>query len=137
MVSDDVAKAYLGDDGFIWEVYNGDQNAETIGKVVSETEKIMDDLQKQKKPIHIIVDTRNFGKTDLAARQIGGKVLRAWPYEKLAAFGPSKFFSTVINFMIIATGHSHNIRSFATEEEAKAWLNEPLSTKIAENNHGK
>lgn len=125
MVTDETAKAYLGDDGFIWQVYHGDQTVEGVEKVATETEQAIQKLQNEGKPILIMADIRDFGKPDLGARQLGGKVLRTWPYKKLAAFGAKAFLSSVINLMLLAISHQNNVRLFRTEDEARRWLNEP------------
>lgn len=116
-------QVYLDENDFIWEVYDGDQNEERVAnEVIEPTNKLIAELQAKQKPVNIIVDVTNFGKSDLGARQVGSGVVKTWPYRKLAVFGPKPFFRSVVSLIILATGRQRTMRIFATREEALDWL---------------
>lgn len=113
---------YLGEDGIIYDIPSGIQDEATVADVIEKIEKIMHELQAQNKPMLLLVDGRSIGKTDSKARKIGSRTFLEWPYKKMAVFGANKFFSSVLNLMLLATNHRHDVRLFNTQKEAKAWL---------------
>lgn len=115
-------KAFLGDDGLLHQLYIGDQTAETITDIVQQSEAVMRQLQKQDKPINILVDLSKIGHQNLGARRVASYVLKHWPYRKIAIFGASSYLRHVANLMVLANGRSHMVRSFASQQAATDWL---------------
>lgn len=115
-------QVYIDEHGFIREVYEGDQTKATALAIVHKTEQFIRELQIQNKPIFIIVDARLAGRSDIASRGIGAKIVREWPYKKIAIFGANRFLKAIVHLILNTVARQMPVRLFDTEEEAVAWL---------------
>jgi len=117
-------KVYLGEDGIIHHVYDGDQTYSILQKDV---EKIIDLLKQrrlEKKPAKVLGDYTKIGKADSSARQAASEALKNADYDKLALFGTNIFHTVAANLIIIASGKSKKVKVFQTREKAIKWLSE-------------
>lgn len=115
-------RTFIDDDGLLWQVYEGDQDGETLDKTLRQTEAIMQVLLAKKTAINILVDISKMGSQNLASRKAAAKAMKTWPFHKVAVFGTNTYLQHVVNLVAIATGHKHNVQFFANETLAKAWL---------------
>lgn len=109
-------------DGYIYSVYEGYQTQETVSTGISETEKLVHVLRQEGKPVHILIDLTNLGKTHSAARKLGVEGLRRLDFDKIALFGNSIFTKHLLNFIITASGKQPCVKYFDKQEEAQTYL---------------
>ncbi len=74
----------------------------------------------------ILIDIRRSTDFSSAARRRWVAFLKNPAIKKAAIFGGSTFIRTLATFVIGASGRK-NVRFFATEQEARAWLHEPVT----------
>lgn len=115
-------RTFLADDGIIWEVYEGDQDAQSVAETIAQTETILNQQLALRKTILIIVDTSAIGSHTLGARKVAAATMKRWHYDKIALFGQSTYLRHVVNLIALATGHQHNVRYFSSEQAARHWL---------------
>jgi hypothetical protein len=118
--------AYLGDDGILYSVYDGELDGPAVQKIIQETWPIIEQLVEDKKPVLALADLRAVTRVDLGARRYASKALKQWPFDKVALWGGSVTLRHIANLVAMATNHSHNVKTFANEETAKKWLTEPI-----------
>lgn len=113
---------YLGEDGCIYSIYEGDQTYESVKAGTDETTLIAKKLRQDNQSVKISIDLTRLGKTHSAARKIGVEFLRLLDFDKIAIFGNSVFNKHLVNFIITASGKSSTVKYFNSKEEAQAWL---------------
>lgn len=115
-------KNYLGKDGFIHNIYQGDQNASTVKKVWGQLDQLTKKVRAKGKRVLILTDLTKLGKTPLSARTAGLDLMRKLDFDKAAVFGGSTFNQLLVNTIVIASGRGFQIKYFSTEKEARDWL---------------
>lgn len=119
-------QAYLGDDGILYSVYDGELDGPTVKAVIEQTWPLIEQLENNKKPVLALADLRGITHVSLGARRYAGKALEQWPFDKVALWGGSVTLRHVANLVAMATNHSHNVKTFTDEAAAKQWLMEPV-----------
>ncbi|MBI3486317.1 STAS/SEC14 domain-containing protein [Candidatus Daviesbacteria bacterium] len=117
-----VNSVFLGEDSFIYNLYFGDQNSQTVAECSEQIDKLAKELRKQHKKVLIIVDLTKMGKTHSSARKVGLEVLKNLDFDKLAIFGTDLYTKYLVNLVVLATGRLDKIQYFSNEEEARDWL---------------
>jgi hypothetical protein len=113
---------FIGDDGFIHHVYEGDQ---TYSIVQSDVEKIIAlsaQFRKEKKSVRVLGDYSRIGYADSGARKAASEALKEADYDKIALFGTNMFHTVAANLIIIASGKSRKIKVFNSRQNAVKWL---------------
>ncbi len=115
-------KIFLGDDGFIHHVYDGDQTYDNLQKDVDQIVQLLKQKRSEKKPAIVLGDYTNIGKADSSARKAASEALKDGDYDKLALFGTNIFHTMAANLIIIASGKSKKVKVFKKREKATEWL---------------
>jgi hypothetical protein len=118
-------RTFIDDEGLLWQVYEGDQNGDTLAKILQQTEMLLQTLRAKKAVINVLVDINKIGRQNLESRKVAAKAMKDWPFHKVAVFGTNAYLRHVVNLVAIATGHRRNAQFFANETLAKAWLKKP------------
>jgi hypothetical protein len=113
----------LTSDGYIFNIYAGDQTGKKVLVEVEKTKKLIEQLRQDKKPVHILIDLNTLGKTDSETRSIAVSTLKNLDYDKLAFYGNNLFTKYLANFIISATGRNSQIQYFESKEKALEWIN--------------
>lgn len=115
-------QVFIGDDGLIHHIYDGDQNYEIMNKDMKIIGELIKELKDKNKSVRILGDYTKIKKADSGARKAANDALTALGYEKIALFGTSVFHKFAANFIITVTGKASTVKVFNTAEEAKQWL---------------
>lgn len=122
MSSDYQNKNFVGEDGFIHQIYLGEQTAQTVQEDIKRLAKLIETVHKQGKPAHLLLDLGKFTHQDSGARKEATNALNNLKYEKIALFGTKNFIKYVANFVVLATRKSSTVKFFDSEDEAMRWL---------------
>ena len=114
-------KVYMGDNGFIYVEYIGDQNATTLEQTIQKVDKVINEVKSQNKPALVVCDISKVTKHDAGARKVGSEALNTLHYDKFAICGGNFFLRSIASILVKATGKS-NVSVFKTQEEAVRWL---------------
>lgn len=114
----------LGDDGFIHNVYRGDQSEASVLQVAEETLALIDELRDRGRPVRLLVDLREMGGSSASSRRASWEALKGSDYDRIAIFGANRFLKHVANLIIRASGRADVARTFGSREQAVAWLKE-------------
>lgn len=115
-------KVFLGEDGFVHVVAEGDQNYDALFDVGEKMKELSDQLRKQNKPIYFLIDASKVRGQDSSARRRTKEVFESIPFEKAAIFGLNLFVTNVGRFVMMAIGKTQKVKFFSTEEKAVRWL---------------
>lgn len=113
---------FLGEDGFIHHVYDGDQTYDSLQKDVEQIIQLLKQKRRENKPALVLGDYTKIGKADSSARKAASEALKDGDYDKLALFGTNIFHTMAANLIIIASNKSKKVRVFKTKEKAIEWL---------------
>lgn len=117
-------QVFLDEDGSIRTVYTGDLRDEDIEMATRLAENFIDQLASQGKQANLIIDITKMGKADISARKAGLYALKYLKYHKMAIFGArTHYLEYMIWGIIKLSGKQDKARVFATQQEAKSWLN--------------
>jgi len=116
-------QVFLGDDGFIHHVIEGDQDAATTQYLRDQTVKLASQLSVLPRPIKILSDLTGIGKADSNARRIASGIIQDIKLDKIAIFGGNRFMKHLVNLVVKATGKEDRVRYFDSKDQAIAWLN--------------
>lgn len=114
-------KVFLGNDGFIHNVFHGDQTKEGIQRMGQELRAVIQQLRQQNKPVLILSDLHDVGKQNLSVRKAGYDLIVGLDFDRVAMFGANRLIAAVAHFVTKAAGRSR-IKYFNTKEEANQWL---------------
>lgn len=115
-------KNFIGSDGIIHNVYDGDQSAETLNQLAEEMPKLTRQLRRQSKKVLILTDITKLGRISLPGRVLGVKIIKNTDFDKVAIFGPSFMEKTIFEVVANLVGRGLTIRYFNNEKDARAWL---------------
>lgn len=115
-------KNYLGKDGFIYNVYEGDQSISRLKKAKAELLVLVAIVRKKHKPVLILTDIRNLGKVNLSARTFAVEFVKTVDFDKVAIFGNPLAVAHLVNFIITASGMGFKMKYFDNAEDARQWL---------------
>src|SRR5688572_28406386 len=110
-------KNYLGDDGIIYNIYEGDQSADTLKKVEEELPQLTRKLRQERKKVLILSNVTNLGRISLPGRIMGAKIIKNLDYDKAAVFGPSHLERSVVEVIANVAGRGFSLKYFNTEKE--------------------
>lgn len=113
---------FLNEDGFLEQVYIGDQTGEGVDRAIAIATNIIEQLQKDGKPVLIIVDSSKLGKLSTPTRKSSVEALRSIYYDKVAIFGANAFSKAMVNLIIHASGKRRKVRIFDNRSAAEKWL---------------
>lgn len=111
--------------GFIHNVYSGDQTVEGISGIMNQAGPMTEQLRQSGKPILVLVDLNDVGHETAATRKavMEGMKSAAMP-DRVAIFGKSPIARYSTNFVAYLSGKANITRFFKTEVEAVAFLKE-------------
>jgi len=117
-------KNFIGEDGFIHNVYEGDQSAQTLTQVEEELPKLTRKLRQDGKKVLVLSDISNLGRISLPGRIMGARIIKNLDYDKAAIFGPSHLERSVIEVIANVAGRGFSLKYFNDEKSAIDWLTE-------------
>lgn len=115
-------RVFVGTDGFIHNVYAGDQDYASVKAVEMEDRRFAEELRATGKPVLVVADLRQMGKSTPESRKAAREALDVGFFDRVAVTGGGAFLRHLSNFIIMASRHSDRARWVATEEEATEWL---------------
>lgn len=115
-------KVFLGEDGYIHHVYDGDQTYAILQKDVEQIITFLKQKREEKKTAKVLGDYTKIGKADSSARKAASEAIKNGDYDKLALFGTNVFHTVAANLIIIASGRSKKVKVFKTKAKAVQWL---------------
>jgi len=115
-------RVFLNRDGFIEQVYTGDQTGDSIDQAIKKSTNIIKQMQKDGKSVLILVDSTKLGKLSTPTRKSSVEALRNIHYEKVAIYGPNPIAKAMINLIIHASGKHSSVRFFNERPAAEKWL---------------
>lgn len=113
---------FLGKEGLVYNIYNGNQTGATVKEVGAQLKVISLNLRKDNKRVLLLTDLRNIGKVNLSARIMGVQVIKDLDFDKAAIFGSDFLNEQFVNHVILASGRGFKIKFFNNEHDAKIWL---------------
>ncbi|MBI3283103.1 STAS/SEC14 domain-containing protein [Candidatus Curtissbacteria bacterium] len=115
-------QVFLDQDGFIHNIYQGDQTRESVEAVVNKNNQLVAKLRQQNRPVLVLADLTQLGQSSLGSRQASAEALKNEDFDKVALFGANIFMKHVGNFIITASGQDQRAKMFNTKDEAIGWL---------------
>ena len=117
---------FLGPSGIVEQHFVGSQNPSDILEAIQELGVYSKKLQKQDKPLLILVDVSKVTRVDLSkrmqgARKAGIEAMRSVGYEKAAVCGPLSVQILVSTMALVAGVHS-KVKVFDNRVNALRWL---------------
>ncbi|HJZ05002.1 hypothetical protein A2634_01760 [Candidatus Amesbacteria bacterium RIFCSPHIGHO2_01_FULL_48_32] len=115
-------QVFLGEDGFIHNIVQGDQDATAAQYIHDQTVKLASQLSVSNRPIKILSDLTDIGKVDSNARRIASNIIQETEVNKVAIFGGNRLMRHMVNLVIKATGKTDRVRYFDAFDQAISWL---------------
>lgn len=115
---------HMGDDGILRVSFEGDLDLPEVTAYTMAYRPFLE-TASEAEPLRFLVDVSRLGKTSAAARKLLVEEFRAPDPRigKSAMVGASRYVRVLAGFVMKATGRE-DVRLFATEEDALAWLEE-------------
>ncbi len=115
-------KIHMGDDGILYLSFIGDVGKEDWNAYLNAIQLYLNNATAER-PVHFLVDSSQLDKISASARRSLIDSFRNTDPRvgKTALMGTSPYARVLTGFVLKATGRK-DIRFFATEEEALAWL---------------
>lgn len=119
-----VNEVYLDDDGVIRSIYHGPQSGSGLQSTIERIMKIMDILIRNDKPVKLLVDIRDMGQFDPAARLVEMHARTILPFWKMAFVTSHQHpeQEQVSRKLTMMSGRRKEIRYFEREDDAVGWL---------------
>jgi hypothetical protein len=106
----------------IEQTYEGDQNEQTVTEGAARLQKIIDQFDRQKEPVNVVLNITNVGMVSRDGQEATVKVLKELPFDKMAVYGANTYLNGLATIIIAATGKSDKIKVFGSKMEAEMWL---------------
>ncbi len=100
----------------------GDQTGDSMRALFDEIFKIGLDLRTEGKPVLVLSNATNEGKTNIEGRKVGAEIGKTWDFDKSATYGSSLFLHKMRDMMVEATQLDQKVGNFETRQQAEAWL---------------
>src|SRR3989344_3727014 len=113
---------FLNKDGYIEQIYKGDQDYDTVTSAVRKVNKLIEKLQSEGRSVKVIVNLSEIGKTDSGSREAAVYALKSWYFDKTALYGGNVFINNLANLIIRAARKQKKVKVFNTRREAYKWL---------------
>ena len=107
--------------GIIRKAYIGEQNAATINQSAAETYPLADKLRSEGRPVLIMADISQVGRTGPGTREAGREMYKRLEYHKIAVFGGNAYTKKLLKAAITML-RLKNIQHFNSAAEAEDWL---------------
>lgn len=111
--------------GIIRNNYRGDQNYQTVMAVGEQTIELAEQLKQDQRPVLILVDVTQIGRTGGGTQQASREIFTRLKYDRIAVFGGNAYMAATLK-AVTAVLKLGNIRHIKTEPQALKWLNEAL-----------
>ena len=118
-------KASISAEGYIEISLSGDLTSVTIEELERQILPLVDQLQRQGKPILSLVDLSGAGNYSPGSNKASMNLMENIPYEKVAMYGANFALKEAVKLITIAMGKGDNTKIFDTREQALEWLNQP------------
>ncbi|MEW6468729.1 MAG: hypothetical protein AB1458_07380 [Bacteroidota bacterium] len=115
-------RVYIGQDGFIYHEYVGDQSYDIIQNDIRQILSLIRQLRSERRPVLVLGDYSRIGYADSSARKAASEALKDADYDKVALFGTNLFHTMAANLIIIASGKGKKVKVFQSKEKAVRWL---------------
>lgn len=119
-----VNEVFLDDNGVIHGVYHGPQNAADLGSMMDRIMRIMDILIKNDRPVRLLMDIRDMGEYDQAAKIVEMHARTVLPFWKMAFVTSHNHpeQEQISRRLTSMSGRRKEIRYFEREDDAIGWL---------------
>jgi len=108
--------------GFIYQVYLGNQNYESVNQARLSTLPLISQLRAQNKPVLILADIREVKSIDAGSRIAGLEVFKNLDFDRYAVFVGSVYLKFVVKFVVSMSGRKEQVGIFDKETEAVDFL---------------
>ena len=119
-----VNEVFLDDEGVIRGVYHGAQTGAELQSMIERIMRIMAILIRNDKPVRLLVDIRDMGQYDRAARLVEMHARTVLPFWKMAfvtsVHHPEQ--EQISRKLTLMSGRRKEIRYFEREDDAIGWL---------------
>lgn len=118
-------KIFIGKEGFIHVIYEGDQNYDSIKEISEKVIQMCLALRGQAKPVRVLSDYSKIGHSDSGSRKAAFEELTkntGREYDKVALFGKSIYYTVAANLIIKASGKGIKVKVFTNKKNAEKWL---------------
>ena len=112
---------YIDDQGVIREKLLGVVDEEFINGIQELVTPLIQQLRSQNKPILILADASQVGKSTTGGRKASLEMLKTLGHDKIAQYGLKPYLTTLTNIITKASGIK-NVKVFAKKEDALNWL---------------
>jgi hypothetical protein len=119
-----VNEVYLDDDGVIHGIYHGSQTGAGLQDMMERIMRIMDIMIRNDKPVRLLIDIRDMGEFDPAARLVEMHARTVLPFWKMAFVTSHQHpeQEQVSRKLTLMSGRRKEIRYFEREDDAVGWL---------------
>ena len=119
-----VNEVYLDDEGVIHSTYHGPQTGAGLQHTIERIMKIMDILIRNDKPVRLLVDIRDMGQYDPAAKLVEMHARTVLPFWKMAFVTSHQHpeQEQISRKLTLMSGRRKEIRYFEREDDAIGWL---------------
>jgi len=115
-------KAYISEEGIIYNIFEGDQTEHTVHAVTYENRKFSEKLREAGRKVIILTDLSQLGASTAGSRKAATEALQKMDYDKVALFGANRFMKHLANLILFGSGMGEKARYFDTREQAEEWL---------------
>jgi hypothetical protein len=109
-------------DEFIYVEKIGDQTEATMLDLYARVQQFATELRKQNKPVLILSNAEQEGKTDEAGRRVAIRIGKELDFDKSATYTSSTYLHSLRDVMTKAIELDQKVATFGTRAEAAAWL---------------
>lgn len=117
-----VNQCYLGTDGIINCIWQGDQSTKSVLKIGKDLQPFIAQIRESGKEVFILCDITRLGKIPLAARITGGNMIRELDFDRCAIYGNYFLLKGLVEAVILASGCKFKTKYFIDEKSARRWL---------------
>lgn len=115
-------KVQINHDNLIEIIFVGDQTQETVMAVSRAGKMLADRLRRQGNPVLVLVNLEGVGGSDVNARRAIANTLKEFNYDRIAAYGASKFVEKATGLVVRAIHKEDKIKVFSLRQDAVTWL---------------
>ncbi len=104
--------------------FHGFQTVKILNDIISAMQERLKFLHQSQLPGVLLLDLTHIEKMNQECRQVAAEAMTSIDFDRMAFFGGSMFVSTVAKFFVTVSGKQDKIKIFASETEARNWLEE-------------
>lgn len=109
----------------------GDQSYDKVKEFIEEGRILVQQLIDKDEWVRIFVDLSELGKTNSGSMRASKEGFNYLAYDRMVIFGASRFMTTFVKGVILASGRQSSARVEGDKEKALEWLlQDPKQLKI-------